>query len=154
MRPKIKFGKVLTQSGNIFMSLRYPGQVDDPEFGYYYNWHRWYDFVRGRYLSTDPMDEMGDYPYAASGPVEKIDLSGLMVGDMPIVESIGGMEIIGTVGGHTREFIEALVRSEMESLYYVECDSVWWCIDGKDNLNTGENGDNQHWDPGMDETAC
>ena len=93
-----EFGKVLTQSGNILMSLRYPGQVDDPEFGYYYNWHRWYDFVRGRYLSTDPMDEMGDYPYAASDPVGKIDPSGLTVGDLPIMEPASDYEVFGVTG--------------------------------------------------------
>ncbi|MEV6069443.1 RHS repeat-associated core domain-containing protein [Nocardia sp. NPDC052001] len=41
--------------GNADTPLRFPGQIHDPETGLYYNLHRTYDPVTGRFLTQDPL---------------------------------------------------------------------------------------------------
>ncbi|EOL6788681.1 RHS repeat-associated core domain-containing protein, partial [Escherichia coli] len=59
--------------------IRLPGQQYDEEFGLYYNRHRYYDPLQGRYITQDPIGLKGGwnfYQYPLN-PVQYIDSMGL-----------------------------------------------------------------------------
>ncbi len=63
-------------------SLRLPGQQYDEESGLYYNRHRYYDPLQGRYITQDPIGLKGgmnlyQYPSDPVGYVDPLGLSGL-----------------------------------------------------------------------------
>ncbi|POS50485.1 hypothetical protein BJP20_26200 [Escherichia coli] len=60
-------------------SLRLPGQQYDEESGLYYNRHRYYDPLQGRYITQDPIGLKGGwnlYAYPLN-PVQRLDPLGL-----------------------------------------------------------------------------
>ncbi|EMF6145249.1 TPA: RHS repeat protein, partial [Escherichia coli] len=64
---------------NLQQSLRLPGQQYDEESGLYYNRHRYYDPLQGRYITQDPIGLAGGwnlYKYPLN-PVQRIDPMGL-----------------------------------------------------------------------------
>jgi len=64
------------------LNLRLPGQYADAETGLYYNDHRYYDPVRGRYLSPDPLGlraGSNSYSYVNGNPLKHVDPSGLVL---------------------------------------------------------------------------
>ncbi|WP_143403617.1 RHS repeat-associated core domain-containing protein, partial [Escherichia marmotae] len=59
--------------------IRLPGQQYDEESGLYYNRHRYYDPLQGRYITQDPIGLKGGwnfYQYPLN-PVQYIDSMGL-----------------------------------------------------------------------------
>ncbi|MBW9585331.1 DUF4329 domain-containing protein [Escherichia coli] len=61
-------------------SYRLPGQQHDEESGLYYNRHRYYDPLQGRYITQDPMGLKGGwnlYQYPLN-PLQQIDPMGLL----------------------------------------------------------------------------
>lgn len=64
--------------------LRLPGQLEDPETGLHYNWHRYYDPSLGRYITSDPIGLYGGlnrYAYVNGNPLRYVDPWGLKPGD-------------------------------------------------------------------------
>ncbi len=88
--------------------LRFAGQYEDSETGWYYNWHRYYEPETGRYLTPDPIGLRGGanaYGYAANDPLRAVDPKGLrtiIVGDSiqirPEDPSVPPVDIPNTVG--------------------------------------------------------
>ncbi|MHB1232053.1 MAG: RHS repeat-associated core domain-containing protein [Burkholderiales bacterium] len=61
-------------------NLRLPGQYEDAETGYYYNFHRYYNPDTGRYLTPDPIGLEGGtnvYAYVDGNPAGAADPWGL-----------------------------------------------------------------------------
>ncbi|EHY2708414.1 RHS repeat protein, partial [Escherichia coli] len=68
-----------TSAQHLQQPYRLPGQQYDEESGLYYNRHRYYDPLQGRYITQDPIDIKGGwnlYSYALN-PVSWIDPLGL-----------------------------------------------------------------------------
>ncbi|MCJ8653697.1 RHS repeat-associated core domain-containing protein, partial [Escherichia coli] len=87
-------------------SLRLPGQQYDEESGLYYNRHRYYDPLQGRYITQDPIGLKGGwnlYAYPLN-PVQRLDPLGLSaaLGAGALTAMGTGSEVgteIGSVGG-------------------------------------------------------
>ncbi len=66
---------------DVVQPLRFVGQVEDTETGFYYNYHRYYNPKIGRYTQPDPIGLAGGfnpYVYASNNPIMKVDPSGLL----------------------------------------------------------------------------
>jgi RHS repeat-associated protein len=62
-------GSIPTPDPGITFNLRFPGQYYDAESGLHYNRFRYYAPDVGRYVSADPIGQLGSDPWsAASGP--------------------------------------------------------------------------------------
>ena len=62
------------------INLRFPGQYFDVETNLHYNWHRYYDPVLGRYITSDPIGlsaGINTYVYVGNDPLSFIDIFGL-----------------------------------------------------------------------------
>jgi RHS repeat-associated protein len=73
------FGEAHSITGTESLSLRFPGQLFDPEAGFHQNWHRDYDPKLGRYLQSDPIGIAGGlnpYAYVDADPVNWVDPRG------------------------------------------------------------------------------
>jgi RHS repeat-associated protein len=71
------FGNCAVITQEIENNLRLAGQYFDKETGLYYNYHRYYDPVTGRYLQTDPYREgLNLYAYCSNNPNSFIDPMG------------------------------------------------------------------------------
>jgi RHS repeat-associated protein len=75
------FGEANIQmQGGVVNNFRFPGQYYDNETGLHFNYHRFYDPITGRYLTPDPIGQLGGiylYTYAVNNPVNYIDPFGL-----------------------------------------------------------------------------
>jgi RHS repeat-associated protein len=63
------------------LNVRFPGQYEDVETGWYSNFYRTYDPNTGRYLEPDPIGQAGGlnlFAYAENDPVNMADAFGLL----------------------------------------------------------------------------
>jgi RHS repeat-associated protein len=77
------YGATETARG-VQSDLGYAGMWRDPDSSLYLTWYRVYDPAVGRWLSRDPIGEMGGqnvYAYVGGNPVNLIDPMGLAPGD-------------------------------------------------------------------------
>ena len=73
------FGATQPVENPASVNLRLPGQYADAESGLLYNWHRSYDPLIGRYITSDPIGLGGgfnSYLYAAANPLVFTDPTG------------------------------------------------------------------------------
>ncbi len=74
------FGEVVETSNQTEYRLRFPGQYQDDETGFYYNYYRDYDPSLGRYIQSDPIgldDGPNTYTYVYGNPLNYYDSDGL-----------------------------------------------------------------------------
>ena len=73
-------------------TIRFPGQYFDEETGLHYNRFRYYDPEVGRYVSADPIGQVGGanlYAYVFNDPTNKFDSLGLQ-DELTLVSALGG----------------------------------------------------------------
>ncbi len=92
------FGETVSLTGAATNPQRFPGQLNDPETGFHYNYFRDYDPSIGRYLQSDPFGLAGGlntYGYVGGNPVNYYDPDGkLAAAIIPLV--IYGVPIVAT----------------------------------------------------------
>jgi len=79
-RSQTPFGETVEESGTVIQPLRFPGQYEDPETGFHYNYFRDYDPTIGRYVQSDPIGlegGMNTYGYVHQDPIKNYDPYGL-----------------------------------------------------------------------------
>jgi RHS repeat-associated protein len=82
-------------------NFRFPGQYYDEETGLHYNYFRYYDPKTGRYLTPDPIGQLGGinlYTYVLNNPINAIDPYGLKNWGQIIgggIAVIGGRVVVG-----------------------------------------------------------
>jgi RHS repeat-associated protein len=95
------FGEAMIEPASTSTNnLRFPGQYFDQETGFYYNYHRYYDPAKGRYLTSDPLRVLGEiqlFAYVRNNPTNLVDPFGLK--EFEMVEWIGGSVGHAVFGG-------------------------------------------------------
>ncbi len=108
------FGEAtINPDSTVVNNIRFPGQYYDEETGLHYNYHRYYDLGTGRYLTPDPIGQLGGinvFSYTENNPINLSDSHGLWAGidDVftgPIDEIIviGGLAIAAAFGSKWAE---------------------------------------------------
>lgn len=93
-----EWGNLLREDNphNLQQLIRLPGQQHDEETGLYYNRHRYYDPLQGRYITQDPIGLEGGwnlYTYVNNSPISYIDPQGLAANQLCTIDPITGQPV-------------------------------------------------------------
>ncbi len=77
------YGNLTSSSGSESTPLRFQGQYQDPETGFYYLENRYYDPSTGQFLTPDPANSSIPYAFAGDDPTGATDSSGEMLLQAP-----------------------------------------------------------------------
>src|SRR5690606_11880942 len=73
-------GRIRSQRGSIRLDLRGSNHYFDGETGFHYNIHRYFDPATSRYMTPDPIGQLGGlnlYAFANGDPINFVDPLGL-----------------------------------------------------------------------------
>ncbi len=133
------WGNVLRENNphNLKQLIRLPGQQYDKETGLYYNRHRYYDPLQGRYITQDPIGLKGGwnfYQYPLD-PIIDTDPLGLVV---PLVVGVGVICAFGVLSSAT--IIQNAQQSQTDSYgRRVNPESDQLTTEHKTGINPGGN---------------
>ncbi len=89
-----EWGNLLNEENphHLHQPYRLPGQQHDEESGLYYNRHRYYDPLQGRYIIQDPIGLKGgwnlyQYPLNPVQHVDPLGLSTMIIGNGPVPDN-------------------------------------------------------------------
>ncbi len=98
------FGEAdVNPNSTITNNFRFPGQYYDEETGLHYNYHRYYDPKKGRYLTPDPIGLDGGinpFAYTENNPINYIDHDGKFIG------KVWGAIKCGYYGKKVQEYLD------------------------------------------------
>jgi len=116
------FGRIYSQTGEVSNNLRFPGQYAEEILNnsfLYYNWHRWYSYKLGRYLSIEQVEysknnkniyEREYYEYSHLNPIVFYDFKGLK--PLNCQEIFNYIEKCNKSKKFSKEFIACLIWKE------------------------------------------
>lgn len=109
-------------SAHFQFNLRLPGQYEDTETDYYYNFHRYYDPSTGRYLTPDPIGLEGGtnlYGYVDGNPAGATDAWGLAqpIGNFNEVTKYIYQEMMNNFSSAQVQFIKNALSNTLTSPY-------------------------------------
>jgi RHS repeat-associated protein len=115
------WGAVQDEHGDTDQPIRFQGQWEDVETGFYYNRYRYYDSAQGRYTTQDPIGLVGGWNLTkyTNNPIEWVDPLGLQarVCTRPL-HGWGGFRTSGATGLDLGVFHEHIFYEDGTNIGY------------------------------------